>query len=274
MSVRAALPPVIERHELKYAIPYAYVEPISKFVELYCSLDFHSAAAPDLFYPVTSLYFDTPGFEFLRQRMYGKDGRFNVRVRCYGSDGRPPYFLEIKQKSGVSGVKYRAVADEGEWPAILTDPAFRLANDDPPKERLNKERFVRVATSYAIEPKILTHYKRRAYFSTVDDYSRVTMDVNMKYRVQDHYSLVPGSTMINYDNETIYAKNSMSDAAVILELKCNIGQVPMWMLDLITSFNLQQQGFSKYLNSCLVGYLDDGIDYMSNDRMVRYYAFE
>ena len=124
MTVLAQLPPVIERHELKYTIPYSYVEPISRFVEVYCSLDYHSALVSDQFYPVTSLYFDTIGFEFLKQRMYGKDGRFNVRVRCYGTEGEPPYFLEIKRKSGGSGVKYRAVAGEGEWPGILTDPAF------------------------------------------------------------------------------------------------------------------------------------------------------
>ena len=271
MTVLAKLPPVIERHELKYAIPYSYVEPISKFVELYCELDYHSALTSDKFYSVTSLYFDTPGFEFLQQRMYGKDGRFNVRVRCYGSEGTPPYFLEIKQKSGVSGTKYRAVATEEEWPRILTDPAFRVPEDNSQNERANKERFLRVATSYAIEPKVLTHYKRRAYCSIVDDYARLTMDVSMKYRVQDHYNLVPGVTMTSYDNETIYSKDCQSDASVILELKCTVGLMPIWMLDLISTFNLQQQGFSKYLNSTMVGYFDDGCDYMSGDRMARHY---
>jgi len=120
--------------------------------------------------------------------------------------------------------------------------------------------------------KVLTQYKRRAFFSTVDDYARVTMDVNMKYRVQNHYSLVPGSSMANYDNETIYEKNCCSGPGVILELKCNIGQVPLWMLDLISTFELQQQGFSKYLNSSLVGYLENGNDYMSGDRMAADYT--
>ena len=274
MTVKATLAPVIERHELKYTIPYSYVEPISRFVELYCSLDYYSASVPDSFYPVTSLYFDTIGFEFLQQRMYGKDGRFNVRVRCYGNHGEPPYFLEIKRKSGVSGVKYRAVASKDEWPRILTDPAFRLSENDSPKERINKERFVRVATSYAIEPKLLTQYRRRAFFSTIDDYARVTIDVSMKYRVQSHYSLVPDSEMVSYDNETIYARDCQNDTSVILELKCNVGQVPIWMLDLISTFNLQQQGFSKYLNSTLVAHFDDGVDYMSGDRMACYYTSE
>lgn len=81
-----------------------------------------------------------------------------------------------------------------------------------------------------------------------------------------------GSDMINYDNETIYSKDYTSDTSVILELKSNIGEVPTWMLDLITSFDLQQQGFSKYMSSSLVSHFDDGISYMSTDRKARYYA--
>jgi SPX domain protein involved in polyphosphate accumulation len=267
MSVLAKLPPIIERHELKYAIPYSYVESISKFIDPYCSLDHHSAIEPDHFYRVNSLYFDTRSLEFLQQRMYGKDGRFNFRVRCYGDEGKPPYFLEIKRKSGTTGKKYRAVAGADEWPRILTDPSFRISESDSQDEIANKSLFLRLATSYAVEPKVLTQYRRRAFFSVVDDYARVTMDASMKYRVQHSYSLVPDSTMVSYDNETIYDKSQASEAAVILELKCNIGQVPIWMLDLISTFNLQQQGFSKYLNSSLVGYVDDGIDYMSGDRI-------
>jgi len=270
--MQSALPPVIERHELKYAIPWSYVEPISRFIAPYCEPDHHSSVSENNFYLVNSLYFDTRGLEFLQQRMYGKDGRFNVRVRCYGAQGEAPYFLEIKRKSGFTGVKYRSVATAEEWPNILTDASYQLPRSGSAKERANKNLFYRIALSYAIEPKLLTQYRRRAFISTVDDYARVTMDVNMRYRRQNHYDLNPGSGMINYDNETIYSKDYTSDTSVILELKSNIGEVPTWMLDLITSFDLQQQGFSKYMNSSLVSHFDDGISYMSTDRKARYYA--
>lgn len=265
MSIHTELPPVIERHELKYAIPYRYIEPISRFLEAYCELDLHSAISPDHFYQVNSLYFDTRGLEFLQQRIYGKDGRFNIRVRCYGDQGKAPYFLEIKKKQGFTGIKYRSVASQEEWPRILTDPTYRLPDTDTGKARINKESFLRLAMSYDIKPQILTQYKRKAYFSCVDDYARVTMDVCMKYRTQDHYSLKSDELMVSYDNETIYANNTYSEAAVILELKCYVGQVPTWMLDLISLFELKQQGFSKYLNSSLVSLIDNGENYMSGD---------
>jgi hypothetical protein len=93
----------------------------------------------------------------------------------------------------------------------------------------------------------------------------------MKYRVQSDYNLKPGKNMVSYDNQTIYSKDSAANESVILELKCNIGQVPLWMLHLITRFNLKQQGFSKYLNSSVVGYLDDGVGYMTGDRIASYH---
>ncbi len=273
MSVQTKLPPTIERHELKYAIPTRLVEPICRFIEPYCELDHHSAIGEDNFYLVNSLYLDTRGCEFLQQRMYGKDGRFNIRVRCYGEKGEGPFFLEVKRKSGVTGTKFRSMATQAEWPAILLDPDFRIAEGDSSKDRQNKEMFMRLAHSYAIEPKLLTQYRRRAYASVVDAYARVTLDVSMKYRLQDHHSLASNGDMISYDNETIYARDMFTDATVILELKCNVGEVPTWMIDLISTFDLKQQGFSKYLNSTLVALLDDGIDYMRGDRMSKHFAY-
>jgi SPX domain protein involved in polyphosphate accumulation len=268
MSIKTSLPPKLERHELKYTIPYSLVEPISSFLKLYCELDFYSEQSQDHFYQVNSLYFDTRSLEFLQQRLFGKNGRFNVRVRAYGNGSKAPFFLEIKQKHGFTGVKFRANANASEWPAILTDPAFQINPNDSLRERENKALFYRVAQSYAIEPKILTQYQRRAFISIVDDYARVTMDTNMKYQLQSEYSLCATGPLINYDNENIYAKNHANEASVILELKCNIGQVPMWMLDLISTFELKQQGFSKYANSSLVALFDDGATYMNSDRIL------
>ena len=274
MSAPTALPPVLERYELKYMIPVEYVEPITDFISLYCSLDYHSEAAEvdNYFYGVNSLYFDTPGYEFLKQRIAGQAHRVNMRARTYGDGSKPPYFLEIKQRMGIPGVvrKYRATAANGEWPSLLTDPNFRVANTDSTSERANKELFLRLAISNAIEPKILTKYQRRAFFSTVDEYVRVTMDTNMQYRRQDDFSLLSTHGMTNYDNETVYAVNTVSDGNVVLEIKCNIGEVPQWVLSLVNLFELKQQAFSKYATSTLVSHVDNGDCFMPSDRKSRH----
>ncbi len=270
MTAIHSLPPVLERYELKYLIPWSYVEPITDFLSPYCSLDYYSelAAADNYFYKVSSLYLDTPSYEFYRQRIEGKAVRFNMRARAYGDGTKAPYFLEIKNRIGISGVvkKYRATAEEHQWPHILTDPSFRAPESDASAEKANKELFLRLAISYAIEPKILTKYQRRAFFSTVDNYARVTMDANMQYRPEYNYTVCSDHDMTNYDNETIYAYNTRSEASVVLELKCNVAEVPYWILDLIKLFNLQQVGFSKYVNSVMVNYYDNGDEYMPYDR--------
>jgi len=261
---------ILERHELKYLIPYSYVEPISRFIAPYCQLDYYSELADDQFYAVNSLYFDTHNLEFLYKKLYGAYSRINMRVRAYADGEKAPYFMEIKHKKGAIVKKYRAIASAEEWPVILTDPGYRIADTEQGKERKNKELFLRMAISYAIEPKILTRYRRRAFFSTVDDYARVTMDIDMQYRQEDQHTLRVGNNMTNYDNETIYAVNTYSDANVVLELKSNIGEVPAWMLDLIQVFELKQTGFSKYMNSMFVAHIDNGFNYMDPSRMAAY----
>jgi hypothetical protein len=134
MSEINTLPPVLERYELKYVIPWEYVEPITDFLMVYCSLDYYSEIAADnnYFYKISTLYLDTPNYEFLRQRVEGKAIRFNMRARAYADGDKAPYFLEIKNRTGISGVvkKYRATVDEQHWPAILTDPAYRPPESD------------------------------------------------------------------------------------------------------------------------------------------------
>ena len=268
-SVLNKLPPVLERYELKYLVPRSYIEPITDFISPYCSLDHYSDISENNFYVVNSLYFDTPGFEFLKQRMNGKDSRFNMRVRAYAEGDKAPYFMEIKHKTSGIIKKYRATATEAQWPNILADPDFQLDRTESSAEQANKELFLRLASSYAIEPKILTQYKRRAFFSVVDNYARVTMDIDMRYREEHRLTLRPNSDMINYDNENIYTTNQLNDekACVVLELKCNMGEVPTWMVDLITFFQLKQTGFSKYMTSSLVSHIDNGVSYMEGDRI-------
>ncbi len=275
MAEKITLPPVLERYELKYLIPMSYVEPITQFLAPYCQLDYFSTQAKDedYFYRVNSLYFDTRNYEFLKQRLWGRDSRFNMRVRTYGEGNEPPYFMEIKHKTGTFVKKYRATIQGEEWPSILTDAQFRLAETEVGSNRQNKDLFMRLAVAYAIEPKIYTQYIRRAFFSTVDEYARVTMDRDMKYRPQDlfhsagdPYNLLPDGTLINYDNETVYAKYTWSQGSVILELKCYVGQVPTWMVDLITFFELKQESFSKYVTSSLVAHYDNDIGYLTESR--------
>jgi len=237
-------PPVLERYELKFTIPMFLVEPISDFVSIYCSLDKYSAMAEDSFYSVNSLYFDTPYYLFLRNRMLGCKKRFNIRIRSYGDSPQLPYFFEVKQKDSNVIRKYRGKVYDADWqsPFFLVDYTPRRIDNQ--KELRNIRLFQRLVHMYDAGPKILTRYRRKAYVSECEDYARVTFDIELKYMAEETCNLVPDmNKMISYDMST----NFDSGCSVVLELKCYTTQVPLWMIDCIRTFKLQRRSFSKYM---------------------------
>jgi SPX domain protein involved in polyphosphate accumulation len=243
MNPRVGPLPVMERYEMKFTVPWEQVEAISAFVEPYCSLDSHSAASPDGFYQVNSLYFDSPEHILLRNRLGGLPDRFNMRVRTYGEEPRYPWFLEVKRKAGEIVRKYRARVRDADLARIL-DPAvdprpFLGASGDA----ANADLFRRLAQVYNAAPVILTTYRRKAYFSVCDDYARVTFDIGLRYLAREEYDPLPAEgSFAPSDLETVFDEG----ANVVLELKCLSRNVPLWMVDLVRSFELQRRSFSKY----------------------------
>lgn len=240
--MEASSPLFFERYELKYHIPEELIEPISQYAQTYCVLDPYSDRSEDKFYGVNNLYLDTPNFLFLERRKHKMDGRFNLRIRSYGDDPIYPYFFEVKFKSRGFIKKKRAKVYGDDWANELmgiVDPNFEGhgVNTD------YKNTFIRLVQSYNAAPKVFTQYKRKAYLSVYDDYARVTFDKQLRYTRRDHYDLSPiEEVMSGYDFETNYNV----DSNIILELKCT-SRMPMWMLDLISYFNLERTSFSKYM---------------------------
>ncbi|MFW5785158.1 MAG: VTC domain-containing protein [Chitinispirillaceae bacterium] len=236
--------PLLQRYELKYLIHRSMVEPISQFASIYCSLDKYSQISADNTYIVNSLYFDSPGYLFLKKRLEGEDNRFNMRVRTYGYDKNQPVFLEIKYKSGSILCKYRAKVNSSDYPSIITDGCFLPQEEDSSKENKNINLFMKLAHTYIAEPKVLIQYKRKAFVSRYDQYARITFDKNLCYKRQGGYSCVPEpEELLHCSDEFTFP----SDEDVVLELKCYTSQVPLWMLDLIRTFDLHRSSFSKYL---------------------------
>ena len=227
-----AMPSLLERYELKYLIPEDMVEPISKFVEIYCNKDYYSQTNPSGFYTVKNLYFDTPFFLFLKKRQEGAETKFNMRVRKY-KEGQE-YFLEIKQKRGMLVRKHRGCVCDPLWHKKLYEPEMKNTKEDL---------FYRTALAYNAEPKILTQYKRKAYISNVEYYARVTFDKELMFSEPDGYDFdVQSEMMRHYDFENIFNNG----CSIILELKCYTDYVPLWMIDLIRTFELKKTRFSKY----------------------------
>lgn len=230
-------PLVFDRYELKYLIPESMVPAISKHIESYCELDPYSLSSADRFYTVNSLYMDTPSYLFLRRKYDGAPERFNMRIRGYGG---AEFFLELKFKAQGFVKKHRAFCHGN-----VSDILASYEEEGQGVASGNKHLFMNALHSYRAEPKVLTQYRRKAYFSKYDDYARITFDKDLRYMEETSFNLFPvESQMRHYDNETIFN----DETNVILELKCP-QQVPLWFIDVISKFDLTRSGFSKYASS-------------------------
>jgi hypothetical protein len=244
VSISPVSPLLLQRYELKYLISPDLVEPISKFIEGHCVMDYYSQIAPENSYIINSLYFDNFTNHLLRRKVAGLDNTWNMRVRSYGAEPQPPYFTEVKLKKNDFSNKMRAKVGD-DWAEILQSGI--VPDDADPRSRQYLEQFIFLMQKDGCYPRILTQYRRKAYLSEIDTYARVTFDRDLRYQLcDDEYNIHPDeSLMCNYDLEDIYHH---PEETVILELKCE-RQIPYWFKQLIQKFELTRTGFSKYGSS-------------------------
>ncbi|MES2803120.1 MAG: polyphosphate polymerase domain-containing protein [Bdellovibrionota bacterium] len=240
-------PLMFERYEIKYLIPYRLVDPISEYVKAYCDLDYFSEISPDSFYTINSLYFDSPMLTFY----YNSDGvnpkRHNMRIRSYGDDPKPPYFFEVKEKSADFVKKSRAKVKTNNIQSVFE--GTHNPEDVDKSSQKNLEKFLSFAQIYNVQPQVLTQYRRRAFLSNVEDYVRITFDVDLKCKEEREFNLWPKPReMYSYDSALVFDEGVTGESMAILELKCE-SRVPLWFLDLIRVFQLERGSFSKYGNS-------------------------
>jgi hypothetical protein len=254
-------PLVLERYELKYLIPYSMVEPISRYVESFCDMDYYSQISPDHFYTINSLYFETANYHFMRAKE-NLTGKMSLRVRSYGDTPKVPYFFETKEKIAEFSKKRRGKVPIENWGDLFTDP--ENVKDFDQYQDPHLQHFMGLVRTYGAEPMILTQYRRKAYLSTIDDYARITFDRSLRYRAETRYNVVPTEdTMLNYDHPATFGQPGVN---VILELKCE-RKIPVWIIDLIKRFDLVRGGFSKFEGSMLECYSPAGFEEFASGRL-------
>ena len=246
MSVPRDRDTIPGRFELKYTIPADRIDAIVDFLSPYCVFDRHSADAENGFYLINSLYFDSPAYYFLRQRILRAENRFNMRVRTYGANPELPYFLEVKQRTGDLVRKFRGQLFDSDLKTFLGE---NLASPGPAggDNDESADLFRRTAHRYNASPVVLVQYLHKALVSVCDEYARVTFDLGLRCAERRSYDPLPvEEDMIPCDTPACFD----GGCGVVLELKCHASHVPLWMIDLVKQFHLTRRGFSKYAN-CL-----------------------
>ncbi|MDR1759169.1 MAG: polyphosphate polymerase domain-containing protein [Fibrobacter sp.] len=238
---------LLERFELKYHIPVEWADRIGELIAPYCEEDHYSKVTPGGFYWITNLYLDSPSWTFLGWKKARLLDRFNMRIRTYGEHPDPDgvFHFEVKRKVRDVCFKSRATIS-GENPEAVWKKSPEEWPVKKEKDRAYLEEFLYKTETFHARPRLLTQYKRRAWFGTTEEYSRVTIDTGMRFREENglDYSVDP-----HYMFSTGLPRFFVPGCDAVLELKCPSSQVPFWMIDLIRTLNLKQSSFSKFGNA-------------------------
>ncbi|MEW6746898.1 MAG: polyphosphate polymerase domain-containing protein [Planctomycetota bacterium] len=232
--------PLLERYEIKYAIPEALVPLLRSYIQPYMQFDPFALGVPRHRYRISSLYLDTPQLRLMHDTLDGVRDRFKLRVRAYDDEPDSPIYCEVKQRHGDVIVKARAPVARERLAAILRGRGSDI--DLPIRERASLDQFIIRGTTSGARPVLLVRYHREAYESRFRDRVRITLDRDLEYLpVRGPQLRVNGAGW----QPTRWHPNP---STVILELKFNL-TYPGWVAEMIRRFQLQRRSVAKYVLS-------------------------
>jgi hypothetical protein len=202
-------------------------------------------AGDGAFYPIVSLYYDTPERDCYWEKVTGQRSRRKMRVRVYGSsDGKlpPTSFLEVKHKCEGRGVKRRL--------RIPLAEALRVARGQPtelplkPADCALVSEVQKLVHERGFQPVCCMRYDRQA-FADRDPESdlRITFDTGIGYRTDE---LIPVPDDRRFSSFLLTAGES------VMEVKVT-GAVPYWLTRMLGEHRCILQGYSKYSNALEAG---------------------
>jgi SPX domain protein involved in polyphosphate accumulation len=234
------------RYELKYLVSQSTATAIERYVADYLPVDHYSKLQPDGFYPIVSLYMDSPELRLCYESMTGVLNRFKLRIRGYSDDPSYPKFFEIKRRANTVIIKSRSRVKADDVPALISGRNLPPAKNDP-KDIEALKMFQLYMFSINAKPAILIRYERKAYEGTAENRVRVTFDKDLCYNVTNE-------PVVRFSG-TGWQKNNVSLAGIILEIKFT-GRFPAWLSRMAELFNIRQRSMSKYAssiqNACLL----------------------
>jgi SPX domain protein involved in polyphosphate accumulation len=180
-------------------------------------------------YLVQNLYFDTDGWDAIRESVDKPFYKEKMRLRCYGVPKQGTvYFLELKKK--YKGIVYKrriaipaaSLSGNTVWDAVSAEPS-QIARE--------LEFYMK---SSAVSEKVYIAYRRVALAGVQDDGLRVTFDTDLCFRTDRLDFTHP------YVGFPIMPRHNM-----LMEIK-TLGGMPMWMVRVLSECRIYPTTFSKY----------------------------
>ena len=228
-----------QRFEFKYLLTPDLEKEIKKRISAYVKRDSYVENSQTGVYEVVSLYYDSPGFFYYKQKMDGVLNRKKIRLRTYKVNGEfiPYAFFEIKRRHDSVILKDRFVIPKEDCAKLVYDEDFYGTSVIQDQNRRNIiEEFEWEQHLRSISPKILVSYEREPFLGKYNENFRVTFDRKIKAMANDNL-FYAGSDMLD-----------VSGDYTVMEVKFN-GSLPFYVDEVIKEFNLQRISYSKYCNA-------------------------
>jgi SPX domain protein involved in polyphosphate accumulation len=228
------------KRENKYFVPADFLPELRRHLLPYIMLDEYIVPRGLIGYRVNSLYYDTLDLLYYHEKLAGIKFRKKIRIRGY-NEGSPDdiVFFEIKRKNGAFVKKHRvplAYKHAGEF--LRTGDTDQFFKDDPYSGPYNTDakRFLYHIHRYSLQPTVMIHYDREAFFYKFNRDLRITIDKDVRVCKE------PVLSKLYIEN----GSQSVIKDRVILEIKTTM-PYPRWLKRLIAHFELRLEAISKYV---------------------------
>ena len=215
-----------KRYEKKYMLTQEQQENLMKQLLPYIKEDKFGR------YTICNIYYDTEGWELIRQSIQKPVYKEKLRVRSYGVPGdEDKAFIEIKKKYKGIVYKRRITAQAKDVEPILTGgSSFEIKKSD---EQIRNE-ILWFQSFYRTQPRIFIGYDRQAFAGIQDSGLRITFDTNIRWR-DEELDLRCGD----------YGQPVLPGEQVLMEIKMP-DACPLWLAHILNDSSIYPTSFSKY----------------------------
>ncbi len=212
-----------KRTEIKYRIPKEKYEEFLRRMDPIFQLDDYGLST------ICNIYYDNENHDLISRSLDKPKYKEKIRLRSYGTPkSTSTVYAELKKK--YKGVVYKRraslpCANAEEW----------LANGSAPADDNQIIREINYARAFHhIKPELFLAYDRCAYFGREDHEMRMTIDRNIRYRM-DHLRLEDGD----------YGELLPMNGDYLLEIKIS-GGMPLEIVHILNDLQIYPSSFSKY----------------------------
>jgi hypothetical protein len=202
-------------------------------------------AGPDGYYPVASLYYDSPTRDCYWDGWRGLPTRRKLRIRTYGtpeSASAPNSFLEVKYKADGRGAKRRVQTSLSNALQIANGAGAVDGFSAPDLQTV--EEVHKLVRRQSYRPACLVRYSRHAYALRLED-----SPGSAPLRVTFDHDLRAGLEGLHQPLERCPTPHVLlPEGQRIMEVKCS-SEIPRLFSEQLASCGLQPRRFSKYCSA-------------------------